>query len=177
MLERQLPFAHVRDSSFIHQRVADRPGVARIVLLASGSNLGTETRNVGARCLEVVEGLKLVIVGVVIVEAEILTRVNVVVEADSELILPLGLHRYRLIRYAVRPIGPRNEPQQVHRNWILAGGGDHVGRKYAAWPAPIRARRRSCSSKRVNGGRAAGPPVQCISRKLIGDGTRELGVV
>jgi len=58
--------------------------VTWIVLLEALTNDGAITRNVRARCLEAVEGLEVLIVGVVVVETEILMIGDPVVDAGGE---------------------------------------------------------------------------------------------
>ena len=101
MLESQLPFAHVGEASFIDQGVGNGPGVAGIVLLIAGADVGAKARDIRARSLEIVEGLKIRVVGEVVVEAEVLPGVDVMIEADGELVLGVSADRYGLIN-AVR---------------------------------------------------------------------------
>ena len=98
--------------------------MAGIELLITRTHVGAEARNICSRGLEVIERLKIRIVGEVVVEAEILARVNVVIEAESELVLCIGAGRYGLIVDAVGPICSGDEAEHIDRDRILAGGGD-----------------------------------------------------
>ena len=121
VLEGQLSFAHVGETKFVDQRVADRPSVARIVLLVTRTDVRSESRNVCAGSLEVVKGLKIRVVREVVIEAEILPAIDVVIDADGELILGVGA-RWRRLVSSIGTVRARHEAKQIdgHRIHALA---------------------------------------------------------
>src|SRR5579863_5094122 len=128
MLEGQLAFPHISKPRFIDQRIGNCPGVAGVELLIARTDIGPESRNVRAGGLEIVEGSKIRIVREVIVEAEILPRVNVVVQPDRELVLSIGARRYSLIK-AASTIRPGNEAEHIDGDRVLTIGRDYICRK------------------------------------------------
>src|ERR1700733_11900089 len=130
MLEGQLAFAHISEASFIDQRIADGPGMAGIELLIAGADIGSESRNIRAGCLEIVEGLKIRVIGEVIIKAETLPLINMMVEAEGELILGIGADWHSLIGHSIRTIGRRHEAQHIDCDRILTISGDYVRRKH-----------------------------------------------
>src|SRR5580692_5348506 len=102
--------------------------MAGIVLLISRAYIRTESRDIRSRSLEIVERLKIRVVGEVVVKAEILPGIDVMVEADCELILRVSADGYGLID-AVGTICGRDEAEHVDRDRILTVGWDYVRRK------------------------------------------------
>src|SRR5579862_7899981 len=171
MLEGQLALAHVGEAGFIDERIGNRPGVARIELLVARPHVGAETGNIGSRRLKVIERLKVRIVSEVVVKAEILARVYVVIEAQSDLVLRIGTGRHRLIINAVRPVRSRDEAQHIDGNRILAGGRNRrvsagVGGENTT-PAHTSSRR--LPTRRVDRRGTTGPAIERIRGKLVGD--------
>src|SRR5271166_2411518 len=162
MLERKLTFTHVGKARFVDQRIADGPGVAGIVLLVSRSNLCAEAWHVRAGSLEIVKRLKLVVVGEIVIEAEILMIVDVMVESKSELIRIVETGGNRLVGDAIWTVGCWHETQHVDCDWIhTLRGDDRIAarvRRKDLIPENSRGRRRPTLA--VNRGRAARSPVQ-----------------
>src|ERR1035437_7629057 len=111
MLEGQLPFAHVGKTELVDQGIADGPSMAGVELLVARAHVRTESRDVRSRGLKVVEGLKVLVVGVVVVEAEVLVVVDVVVQTQRELVLIVGARGNGLICDAVGAVRSRHETQ------------------------------------------------------------------
>ncbi len=137
--------------------------MAQVPLLVTGVIEVAKTRNVGARLLKVVIRLKLGNVREVIIGGEILVVINLVVEADGELVLVVASHGDRLI--LIRPdVGFGNKAEQVDRHWVLAYHRNLAGRKDVR---PGGARHRRHSAQRVDGRGAARPPVEGVRNKLV----------
>src|SRR5215472_11083639 len=124
MLEGKLAFTHVGEAGFVDQGVGDRPGVAGVVLLIARSDFCAKSGDVRTGGLKVIEGLKLAVVGVVVVEAETLFRIDVVIETKGELILSVGTGGNGLIGDAVGTIGSGNEAKKVNSHRIHASPRD-----------------------------------------------------
>src|ERR1700691_4351324 len=103
--------------------------MAGIVLLIAGAHVGAKSGNVGAGSLEIVEGLKIRVIGEVVVEAKILLLVDAMVEADGELILSVSTDGDGLISDAVGSIGGGNEAKHVDGDGVLTITRDYVRRK------------------------------------------------
>src|SRR5437762_12565261 len=86
---RALRFAHVSEMKFIHQTVAERPGVGQIVLLEALLNTRAKTGNIRSRSLKVVKGIKKSVVREIIVGAEILFVADAMVEPYGGLVLTI----------------------------------------------------------------------------------------
>src|SRR5580658_6828470 len=98
--------------------------MAGVELLIPGPYVGTKSRDIRSGSLEVIEGLKIRVISEVVVEAEILSLVDVMVEAERKLILSVGADGYSLISNAVRSIRSWHEAQQIDRDRIHAGSWD-----------------------------------------------------
>src|ERR1039458_3912415 len=142
--------------------------MAGVELLVARAHIGAEAGDIGARILEIVEGLQQLVVGVIVVEAEILVVIDVVIESEGELILIVGAGGDGLVSNAVRPVRRRYQAEHINRNGIHAlrrnRGIATYGRKYLI---PQDARRRRLPAQRGNGWGAARPAVQRIGYELI----------
>src|ERR1035437_974551 len=175
MLEGQLAFTHVSEAELVDDIVRDRPGVAGIELMIARADVGAETRNIRPRCLEVIERLKIRIVGKVVVEAEILPGVDVVIEAEGELILSISADGYGLVIDAVGPIGCWNEAQHIERDRVHAWGWDgrvavDIGGKDIP---PVCACNGHLPALGGNRRSAARPAIQRVCRELVGNRATE----
>src|ERR1700722_4772629 len=86
--------------------------MAGIELLIARPYICAKSGNICTRRLEIIKGLKIGIVSEVIVKAEILPRVDVMVEAQGELILRISANGHSLIG-AVGAVRAGNETKQI----------------------------------------------------------------
>ena len=100
MFEAELTLAHVRKASFVHDGIADGPGVREIVLLDAGRDGCSEARYIGSRCLEKRERLVHLRVVDVVIEAQVLRVGDTVVEFDRSLVATRDLRRCALVKTA-----------------------------------------------------------------------------
>src|SRR5450631_2473138 len=97
MLESELPFPQVGNPELIDQRIANRPRVTWVPLLETLLYKRAIARNIRSRGLKVIERGMRGSVGEVVVDAQILTIIDLVIHAESELVLIVRLGRDSLI--------------------------------------------------------------------------------
>ena len=85
-MKNALPLAHIREPEFVHDRVAHGPGMTQVPLLKPLLRGISKTRDVRACRLKGIEGFDTVLVGEVVVSAELLLLIDMVIKPESRLI-------------------------------------------------------------------------------------------
>ena len=93
VLERSLPLAVVVEPKFIDSGITQRPGVGEVPLLIAVINDRSETGHTRPCCFEHRERRNRVIVVKVVIDAQVLLRIQSVIEPHRELIATRRLHR------------------------------------------------------------------------------------
>src|SRR5450755_1312199 len=130
MLESQLPFPQVCNPELIDERIADCPGVAWVPLLKTLLYDRAKARNVRSRSLEVVERRMRGSVGEIIVDAQILSIIDLVIHAERELVLIVSLGRNTLICTARYVCWRWQILQQVPGHRVHARRGNEGAREH-----------------------------------------------
>src|SRR5580658_7159202 len=150
--------------------------MARVVLLVAGIDIGAKTRNVRTGSLEVIEGLKIRVVGKVVVETKILPVVDVMVEAECNLILTVRADWDPLVA-AIGTVCSGHEAKQIHRYGIRTRGWNGVPWEHRGPVKLTRARRSQQAvntiGRQTQRGIATGATVQSLGHGGVRDTPRK----
>src|SRR5690349_2767734 len=96
MQKRSLPFPEQRESSLVHSRSANRPGVADVDLLDALVGQIAESRQVRPARLESGKRFREVMIGQIVVAGQVLTLCQFMINLDRKLVAALVPEGYAL---------------------------------------------------------------------------------
>ena len=164
--EISLCFAEVSEMCLVHQVIADRPVVGKVVLLVALLSIGAEVERSRAACLKTGVGIEQGAVVEIVVSGEVLLVVDAMVKLERELIGPIFMNSSDSLEGSVRAIGAGNELiHQVDRGRVHALCRNYIAGKDVREICPgsnrgaAGCRHRTCAS---------GPSIQGVGYVLVG---------